>query len=74
MRELLTPRQSEIIAIARAQGRVGVDELALRFAVSPQTIRKDLNDLCDRHLMSRIHGGAIVSSGVENVAYEARRP
>jgi DeoR family glycerol-3-phosphate regulon repressor len=73
MRDLLTVRQGEIVAIARSQGRVGVDELALRFAVSPQTIRKDLNDLCDRRLLSRIHGGAIVSSGVENLAYEARR-
>ena len=59
--------------LARAQGRVSVDELSARFDVSPQTIRKDLNDLCVRRLMSRVHGGAVVASGVENVAYEARR-
>jgi DeoR family glycerol-3-phosphate regulon repressor len=73
MRDILTSRQHEIIALARAQGRVEVEELAGRFAVTPQTIRKDLNDLCDRRLMSRVHGGAVVSSGVENVAYQARR-
>jgi DeoR family glycerol-3-phosphate regulon repressor len=50
-----------------------VDELAARFAVTPQTIRKDLNDLCDQRLLSRIHGGAIFPSGIENVEYEARR-
>jgi DeoR family glycerol-3-phosphate regulon repressor len=50
-----------------------VDDLVRRFEVSPQTIRKDLNDLCDQRLLSRIHGGAIVASGVENLAYEARR-
>jgi DeoR family glycerol-3-phosphate regulon repressor len=66
-------RQDEILALARAQGRVNVEELATRFEVTPQTIRKDLNDLCDRRLMSRVHGGAVILSGVENVAYEARR-
>jgi DeoR family glycerol-3-phosphate regulon repressor len=66
-------RQREIVALARTRGRVGVDELAARFGVSPQTIRKDLNELCERRLLSRTHGGAVVSSGVENVAYEARR-
>lgn len=50
-----------------------VDELARRFEVSAQTIRKDLNDLCDQRSLTRIHGGAIVASGVENLAYEARR-
>jgi hypothetical protein len=38
-----------------------------------QTIRKDLNDLCDQRSLTRIHGGAIIASGVENLAYEARR-
>jgi DeoR family glycerol-3-phosphate regulon repressor len=73
MRDALTPRQEEIVTIARARGRVDVEDLAARFSVSPQTIRKDLNDLCDRRLLSRVHGGATVSSGVENVAYQARR-
>src|SRR4029434_9340399 len=35
--------------------------------------RKDLNDLCDQRSLTRIHGGAIIASGVENLAYEARR-
>ncbi|WP_029351177.1 DeoR/GlpR family DNA-binding transcription regulator [Bosea sp. 117] len=69
----ISPRQQDILGLARAQGRVSVDDLASRFEVSPQTIRKDLNELCVRRLMSRVHGGAIVVSGVENVAYEARR-
>ncbi|MDJ1160142.1 DeoR/GlpR family DNA-binding transcription regulator [Chelatococcus sp. SYSU_G07232] len=73
MNELISARQQEILSIARAQGRVSVDDLAVRFEVTPQTIRKDLNDLCERRLMSRVHGGAVVASGVENVAYEARR-
>ncbi len=69
----LNSRCHEILAIAKAQGRVNVEELATRFEVTPQTIRKDLKDLCDQRLLSRVHGGAIIASGVENVGYEARR-
>ncbi len=50
-----------------------VDDLAARFSVTPQTIRKDLNELCEQRLLTRTHGGAMVSSGVENMAYELRR-
>ena len=66
-------RQNTILEIARQSGRVMVDELAQRFEVTPQTIRKDLNELCDKRMLARIHGGAILSSGVENVGYDARR-
>src|SRR4029079_341312 len=69
----LSHRQTEILNIARASGRVMVEELARRFEVSAQIIRKDLNDLCERRALTRIHGGAIIASGVENLAYEARR-
>src|SRR5258708_11893782 len=50
-----------------------VEDLARRFEVSAQTIRKDLNDLCEQRVLTRIHGGGIIASGVENLAYEARR-
>ena len=69
----LSHRQTEILNIARTTGRVMVEDLVRRFEVSAQTIRKDLNDLCDQRSLTRIHGGAIIASGVENLAYEARR-
>jgi len=71
--DILSPRQNKILALAGKNGRVDVDELSATFNVSPQTIRKDLNVLCDRQLLQRVHGGAIVDSGIENVSYEARR-
>jgi DeoR family glycerol-3-phosphate regulon repressor len=71
--EDLNLRRQEILALARSQGRVNVEELAGRFEVTPQTIRKDLNELCEQRVLSRIHGGAVIASGVENVGYEARR-
>jgi DeoR family glycerol-3-phosphate regulon repressor len=66
-------RRQEILALAKAQGRVTVEDLSGRFEVTPQTIRKDLNELCDQRLLSRVHGGAVIASGVENIGYEARR-
>lgn len=69
----LSDRQRAILALARGAGRVVVEDLAARFGVSPQTIRKDLNLLRDRRLLARLHGGATLASGVENLAYAARR-
>lgn len=69
----LPSRQKSILEAASKRGRVDVNKLSSRFSVSPQTIRKDLNELCKRQLLQRIHGGAIVGSGIENVSYEGRR-
>ncbi len=69
----ISERQMQILALAREQGRVDVEGLSEQFDVSAQTIRKDLNALCDKQLLQRVHGGAIVGSGIENVSYEARR-
>lgn len=66
-------RHRAIIELARQQSRVTVDALASRFGVSVQTIRKDLNQLCDQRQLTRVHGGATLPSGVENLEYEARR-
>lgn len=73
MLETVVPRKSDILEQARKSGRISVDALAERYNVTPQTIRKDLNDLCDRGLLQRVHGGAVLSSGVANFGYEARR-
>jgi DeoR family glycerol-3-phosphate regulon repressor len=71
--DMLSPRQNKILVLAGREGRVDVEKLSSIFDISPQTIRKDLNILCDRQLLQRVHGGAIVGSGIENVSYEARR-
>ena len=66
-------RQTEIIALLRQSGRVGVEDLAQQFGVTLQTIRRDLNELSEAHLLVRVHGGAITASGVANLAYESRQ-
>jgi DeoR family transcriptional regulator, glycerol-3-phosphate regulon repressor len=70
---MLIPRQHAILELARQIGRVTVEDLATKFEVTPQTIRKDLNELCEQRLLARVHGGAILASSVENVGYDARR-
>ena len=69
----LSLRQQQIMAFARSAERVLVDELVNTFEVTPQTIRKDLNELCEAGLLARVHGGALLPSGVSNVGYEQRR-
>lgn len=66
-------RQNEILDIVKKQGKVTVDGLSKSFKVTVQTIRKDLNELCDSGILTRVHGGAIMASGVENIGYEERR-
>ncbi len=70
---LLSERQTEILHRARSQGRVEVEGLAVEFAVTTQTIRRDLNDLSQNGLLARVHGGAVPAARVANVAYTARR-
>ena len=70
---MLDGRRGEIVELARQEGQVAVEALAGRFNVSVQTIRKDLNELCEHGVLTRTHGGAVFPSGVENVEYEARR-
>ena len=57
----------------RQSGRVGVEELATHFGVTLQTIRRDLNELSEAKALVRVHGGAMIASGVANLAYEARQ-
>ena len=69
----MSVRQRRILAYARERGSVQVESLARHFTVTPQTIRRDLNRLCNQHHLQRIHGGATVFDGVANLGYAARR-
>jgi DeoR family glycerol-3-phosphate regulon repressor len=66
-------RQPEILEIARREGRVTVEGLAARFGVTPQTVRRDLSELAEAGKLERVHGGAILPSGVTNIGYANRR-
>ena len=62
-----------ILAIVAEQGFQSIDTLAGRFGVSTQTIRRDVNALCNRGLCRRRHGGIDVLPEGENVDYPSRR-
>lgn len=66
-------RQNKIVDLVRGQGFVSIDALAQNFMVTPQTIRRDINELSKRGLVRRYHGGAGLPSSVENVAYTTRK-
>jgi len=66
-------RQTEIVEIARREGRVEVEDLARRFDVTLQTIRRDLSELSGSGKLQRVHGGAVPTTGVANLGYEQRR-
>ena len=66
-------RQIEILDLARSEGKVAVEGLAERFGVTVQTIRRDLGELAEAGKLDRVHGGAIIRSGVTNIGYQERR-
>ncbi|MCG7496430.1 DeoR/GlpR family transcriptional regulator [Vibrio sp. Of7-15] len=68
-----TKRHQEIIDLVQKHGYVSTDDLVERFNVSPQTIRRDLNELADENKIRRHHGGATIPSSSVNTAYNARK-
>jgi DeoR family glycerol-3-phosphate regulon repressor len=69
----LSSRQSTILALVQQQGAVEVESLAEQYQVSVQTIRRDLNVLCARGLVARMHGGARQLTSISSLDYEQRR-
>jgi DeoR family glycerol-3-phosphate regulon repressor len=53
-----TKRQSLILKMLREDGFVATDAMVSHFNVTPQTIRRDLNELSAKGLITRFHGGA----------------
>ncbi len=51
------PRQSGVLDVVRERGTVTVEELADRFGVTLQTVRRDVKLLSDAGLLARFHGG-----------------
>jgi DeoR family transcriptional regulator, fructose operon transcriptional repressor len=52
-------RQRAIYMLALRNGSVDVGDLARRYGVTTETIRRDLSDMQSRQLLRRVHGGAV---------------
>lgn len=68
-------RQEKIVELVHKYGYVSIDELATAFNVTPQTIRRDINQLAEDNRLRRYHGGAAATgvSSTVNMAYNERK-
>lgn len=66
-------RQVQIAEMVRQADFIRVEDLARHFQVTTQTIRRDLNLLCERGLARRVHGGIQRMNIPGNVAYSWRQ-
>lgn len=73
MVQITKRRQDEILEIVRERGFASTEQLAARFNVTQQTIRRMVNQLCERGLLRRIHGGVGLPVLNQNLAYESRQ-
>jgi len=60
-REALNARQHAIVSLLREHGEVSVAGLTRQFAVTPMTVRRDLDHLAVQGYLTRTHGGGIFS-------------
>ncbi len=64
---LLQPdRQRAIYRLALESGSVEVADLARRFAVTSETIRRDLSELQGSGVLRRVHGGAVLEESARH--------
>lgn len=54
-------RRADLVAFIQERGQATITELAEAFAVSVDTVRRDLDQLASRGLVARTHGGAVPS-------------
>lgn len=68
----LNHRQKEILATLKANQDIQIDHLAELFSVTTQTIRRDVNHLCEQGLARRVHGGVSLPTTLTNTSYRFR--
>lgn len=66
-------RRGAIVHLVAQSGYMSIEALAKHFAVTPQTIRRDINELAETGALQRHHGGAARSSSTENIDYASRQ-
>lgn len=69
----LSERQRRIVELVEGAGFATIAELADKFDVTTQTIRRDVNALCVTQHLARFHGGVGLPNSVVNEDYTERR-
>jgi DeoR family glycerol-3-phosphate regulon repressor len=68
------PRQALLLDEVRQRGSASVESLAEQFAVTLQTVRRDVKLMSDAGLLARFHGGVrLPGSTTENIEYRQRQ-
>lgn len=62
-------RRRQIASLTAVEGRVNVTELAERFDVTAETIRRDLAVLDREGVVHRVHGGAVASQSFQTTEF-----
>lgn len=70
--DMLSGRQRDILALIETDGAQYIEELAARYDLTTQTIRRDINALCDLGFARRFHGGVSVPVEGGNISINAR--
>ena len=66
-------RGAEIAKLLLKRDFLSVEELAARFDVTTQTIRRDINGLCEQGAARRLHGGVAPANSSTNASFTARQ-
>ncbi|WP_297109410.1 DeoR/GlpR family DNA-binding transcription regulator [uncultured Devosia sp.] len=70
--DMLSSRQRDILALIEAEGAQYIEQLASRYQVTTQTVRRDINALCDLGYARRFHGGVDAPVEGRNISINAR--
>jgi DeoR family transcriptional regulator, glycerol-3-phosphate regulon repressor len=70
---VVATRREAIVRLVEQRGFMTVEALVQHFAVTPQTIRRDVNALDDEGRLRRYHGGAGPASSSENIGHRRRQ-
>ena len=60
---LASQRRSRIAELVDLHGAVRVSDLVSELGVSDMTVRRDIDQLAERGLLERVHGGAVAVGG-----------
>lgn len=66
-------RHEKIIALVREHGFMPIDRLAQELQVTPQTIRRDINQLSEESILRRYHGGAALGINQEALDVKSQK-
>lgn len=68
----ISPRQRDILDWLQDAAQLSTEQLAGHFMVSTQTIRRDINELSERGLARRQHGGLSLPASQHNQSFRQR--